>query len=347
MRERGSVNPQDRDRIAEHLVNVFDRYKALDERRAALVHEGLHEERAQVDKAIKIIIADFAEISYPLACDSALRWWSLAEPQELANEVMAQRLLPRAENIMQFGARVPIALVQQHINWAISDILGKAHMRATREDNLINLLGHRDTRNTTADPDEIALANLDWNEFCKELVSAYHKECGLIETNLVTGEDVCAFHPGQKNYLDHQLVAEVLQEKLPPLDLANRQDFEQYIQDLHNEIRLRVSVRDTITFSRRWYRCLDWFLYRLCRTTQSAHRHYVADRLAGYVKLVGERGEVKAAWNYKTCQKKTVKALWNTCPDVRDRIEEYLDVKRANGHISDDDVRRLISELED
>jgi hypothetical protein len=340
------VDQEDRDRIAEHLVEVFELYKLLSERRAALAHDGLQEERAQVDKAIKSAVADFAETSYPLACNSALRWWSLAEPQELANEVMAQRLLPRAENIMQFGADVPIALVQQHINWAISDILGKAHTRATREDNLIKLLGHRDTRNTTANTDEIALANLDWNEFRKEFVSHFRKEFGLIETDLVSGEDVCVFHPGQNNSLDHQLVAEVLQENLPPLDLANRQDFEQYIQDLHDEIRLRVSVKNTITLSRRWYRCLDCFLYRLFRSTDSAYRYYAAERLAGYVKLEGDRDRVKAAWNRQSCQRQAARVLWRECPDVKDRIANYLADKRANG-LSDGDVRRLIAELED
>jgi len=340
------VDQEDRDRIAEHLVEVFELYKLLSERRAALAHDGLQEERAQVDKAIKSAVADFAETSYPLACNSALRWWSLAEPQELANEVMAQRLLPRAENIMQFGADVPIALVQQHINWAISDILGKAHTRATREDNLIKLLGHRDTRNTTANTDEIALANLDWNEFRKEFVSHFRKEFGLIETDLVSGEDVCVFHPGQNNSLDHQLVAEVLQENLPPLDLANRQDFEQYIQDLHDEIRLRVSVKNTITLSRRWYRCLDCFLYRLFRSTDSAYRCYAAERLAGYVKLEGDRDRVKAAWNRQSCQRQAARVLWRECPDVKDRIANYLADKRANG-LSDGDVRRLIAELED
>jgi len=344
------VDQEDRDRIAEHLVEVFDRYKALDERRAALPPDR-QQERAQVDKAIKSAVADFAETSYPLACNSALRWWSLAEPQELANEVMAQRLLPRAEHIMRYrymynADAPPIALVQRYINWAIDDFFREAHRQASREKNLIELLGHRDTRNTTANTDETALANLDWKEFSKELVSHFRKEFGLIETGLVSGEDVCVFHPGQNNSLDHQLVAEVLQENLPPLDLANRQDFEQYVQELHHEIRLRVSVKDSVTFSRRWYRCLDWFLYRLFRSTDSAYRYYAAERLAGYVKLEGDRDRVRAAWNRQSCQIQAARVLWRECPDVKDRIANYLADKRANG-LSDGDVRRLIAELED
>jgi len=346
------VDQEDRDRIAEHLVEVFDRYKALAERRAALAHDGLQEERAQVDKAIKSAVADFAETCYPLACNSALRWQRLVEPQELANEVTAKRLLPRAEHIMRYrymynADAPPIALVQRYINWAIDDFFRKAHRQASREKNLIELLGHRDTRNTTANTDETALANLDWKEFSKELVSHFRKEFGLIETDLVSGEDVCVFHPGHNNYLDHQLVAEVLRGSLLPLDIANRQDFEQYVQELHDEIRLRVSVKDTVTFSRRWYRCLDWFLYRLYRTTDSAYRYYVAERLAGYVKLEGDDGRARAAWNRQSCQRRAARVLWRECPDVKDWIQKYLDDKQALGHINDDDVRRLIAQLED
>jgi len=346
------VDQEDRDRIGEHLVEVFDRYKALDKRCAALAHDGLQEERAQVDKAIKSAVADFAETCYPLARNSACRWKNLTEPEDLTQDIISKLLFPRAESIMRIEANTPIALVQSYINLAIKDFVRKAHRKASREENLLELLGPRDTRNTTANTDETALANLDWNEFRKELVSHFRKEFGLIETDLASGEDACVFHPGRNNYLDHQLVAEVLRGSLLPLDIANRQVFEEYVQELHGEIRLRVSVENTVTLSRRWYRCLDWFLYRLYRTTDSAYRYYAAKTLAGYVKLTGDsdkgdRDRVRAAWNRQSCQRRAAKKLWRECPDVRDRIQKYLDDKQALGHINDDDVRRLIAKLED
>lgn len=334
------MDQEDRDRIAEHLVEVFDRYKALDERRAVLPPDR-QQERAQVDKAIKSAVADFAETSYPLACNSALSWRRLVEPQELANEVMARRLLPRAEHIMRYrymykADAPPIALVQNEINWAINKDLRKERTRTTREDVVIERLAHRIN---DADTDEAALAII----YRQELVSNFHKELGLIETDVVSGEDACVFHPGDKNSLDHQLVAEVLRRSPLAADPANANEFEQYVRELEDLIRLQGAV----DYQRRHYRCLSWFLYRLYRNTESRHRDYAADWLAGRVQLVGDRGEIKAAWNRQTCQKMAAKVLWNTCPDVRDRIQKYLENKQSHGHIGNDDVCRLISELED
>jgi len=346
VRERGSVESQDRDRIAEQLVEVFERYKLLDQRRAGLAHGGLRQERAQIDRAIKSVIDDFVKISYPLVRNTAHHFSKArgVEPEDLTQDVMAKRLFPRAERIMRVKANKPIAVVQNEIKLAILTSRRKTLRQAIKEEKLSEKLGCRLTitgHNTTG-TEALALTNIDR----EELVQNFYKELALIETNLVSGADVCVFHPGNTNYLDHQLVAKVLRESrlaAAPADAFG----EDMIDELHVAIKLHVSVDNSKTLSDRHYRCLDWFLYRLYRTTNSPYRHYAACRLAGRVKLQGNLGKLGAVWNRQSCQRAAAKVLWREYPDVQRQITKYLADKKADGHISDGDARRLIAELED
>lgn len=346
--------------LDEHLVDLFARFQALDKqsleackRIGSLTPETpeiceIELEIREIELEICLVVKDFIEICYPLVRNRANAWRNIGEPEELAADVILSRLYPRADRIMWNTTNIaPGALVHTEIKFALLDLARKHKPDPRRDDRDVSMIPNLSTGLT---PEDIVLGDLDRNA---------RKELACLETELVAGGRVCVFHPpdNRSAQVDHRLVLSVLREWTNGLSsLGSRTEVpdgdahhlplpsDLDLKSLRNTIKLRSGIPDERRnlLSHRHYRCLDWFLYRIAQGVDSHHLRALNGALAKWVKLDPK----EAVWDRKATRREARILLYQECPGVHNLIDAYLFEQETSGRITNDDVRRLVAELE-
>ncbi len=276
---------------------------------------------------------EFIRAVEPLVRARVRSWSNVDEPDDLAQEVFV-RMYEKRENIFSVAGD-PLAVVQRVITNVLTDRYRRARRRPRagpfRSLDAEEPGAEFDPSDPRADVEEAVM----WAQYRHIDAS----ELAIMRAELAVGQLDCVFHPPPKGDVCHDLVLSVLQAHGVQDD--DEPDLAEAFKRYHSQIKKGAAVPNRKTLNEHHYRCLEWLVYRMCRSLKSPQREGVAKMLAARVQLEGGT----ARWNRQSCQMGAARWMWANCPDVCRFIRDYLREQVRTGCIGDDDRERLERDL--